>query len=78
LNGRKSIVQWDIDSIRFHYPAEHQLDGGVRHDLEMQIFHKDNNGKSFSCNGHIAALSVFFNLTDTSATDPKTFFDFQT
>ena len=38
-NTRNSVVRWDIDHVRFHYPAEHTFNG-TRHDLEMQIFHK--------------------------------------
>mmetsp|Transcript_6768 Transcript_6768/g.10883 ORF Transcript_6768/g.10883 Transcript_6768/m.10883 type:complete len:155 (-) Transcript_6768:299-763(-) len=68
-------VQWQVDSVVFHYPAEH-LFNNTRHDMEMQIFTTDRLGFAQSCSNKTSFLSVFFSKDDT-ATDPNGFFDFQ-
>ena len=60
-------------NIRFHYPAEHMLNG-TTYDLEMQIFGNDTYNRALACFSQHSAISVFFKLDDTS-TNP--FFDWQ-
>lgn len=69
-------VPWEIDEVRFHYPAEHTFNGD-RADLEMQIFHKVDK-IAFACKSNSSALSLFFNLTGDSSLETNGFFeDFQ-
>mmetsp|Transcript_4749 Transcript_4749/g.8126 ORF Transcript_4749/g.8126 Transcript_4749/m.8126 type:complete len:159 (-) Transcript_4749:84-560(-) len=66
---------WDVESVRFHYPAEH-LFNSTAYDLEMQIFHKDTHKRCLACSSKQAALSVFFSL-DKGTLPTGSFFDFQ-
>ena len=37
-----NAIKWNAKFIKFHYPAEHTY-AGVRHDVEMQIYHDVRN-----------------------------------
>ena len=72
-NTANPQVHWSIDNIRFHYPAEHTING-TQYDLEMQIFGSDLARQSILCNGK-GAVSIFFQI-DTEE-EGNSFFDWQ-
>jgi len=41
--AKSSVVKWNIDHLRFHWPAEHTFMGATAQALEMQIFTKVSN-----------------------------------
>mmetsp|Transcript_24352 Transcript_24352/g.33220 ORF Transcript_24352/g.33220 Transcript_24352/m.33220 type:complete len:246 (+) Transcript_24352:47-784(+) len=66
-------ITWIPTEIRFHYPAEHTVNG-TAYDLEMQIIF-NTNSKVLLCQAYQGALSVFFNIDDTAG--DNAFFDWQ-
>jgi len=64
-------LYWEIESVRFHHPAEHKING-TTYDLEMQIFAKDYYSRKVICMGEVGATSIFFKLGDENK-----FFDWQ-
>lgn len=70
-NATNHIVYYDAMNLRFHYPAEHSLNG-TRYDLEMQIFGGDRFGRSLGCFSNNSAVSIFFKIGDANS-----FFDWQ-
>jgi hypothetical protein len=65
------IVYYEATNIRFHYPAEHLLNG-TRYDLEMQIFGNDTFNRALGCFSHHAAVSILFQIDPNSS--PHDFF----
>ena len=71
-NKMNPQIVWDVESIRFHHPAEHKING-TTYDLEMQVFGRDLYDRHIICDGN-SAISLFFNIDDSSTSD---FFDWQ-
>lgn len=72
-NSTNHIVYYETTNLRFHYPAEHVLNG-TRYDLEMQIFGSDRFGRSLGCFSNNSAISIMFKIDDTK---PNDFFAWQ-
>jgi len=58
-------VYWDSYELRFHHPAEHQLNN-TQYAMEMQIFSNDPYKNKLLCTAGIAAISILFELDDAS------------
>ena len=57
-------ITWQVDQIRFHYPAEHSLNEET-FDLEMQIVMNDISDRCQWCTSGNGVLSLFFNVGET-------------
>jgi hypothetical protein len=73
-NATNHVVYYETTNLRFHYPAEHVLNG-TRYDLEMQIFGSDRFGRSLGCFSNNSAVSILFKIDDTVDANP--FFSWQ-
>ena len=62
--------KFTAEYLEFHSPSEHVFEEGVYADLEMQIYHSDDFGKSKSKNG--LYISILFN----KGGEHNPFFDF--
>lgn len=53
---------------RFHFPAEHKING-VTYDAEFQIIGKDAKNLASYCAAHSAGLSLMIKVDDTQPDD---------
>jgi hypothetical protein len=60
---------WDVSFVRFHYPAEHNINGDDPYDLEMQIHFTERYQRAQWCSSYKGALSLFFRVADTQDDD---------
>jgi hypothetical protein len=71
-------VRMNATMVRFHTPAEHQIEGQDPYDMEMQIYHNVSDlimsERAFHCSSHQAVVSLLFRVSKT----PNPLFDFQT
>lgn len=69
-------LYWDVTGIRFHYPAEHKVNGTI-YDVEMQIFGNDFYSRHVTCFSGVGATSIFFMVDPANPDVGNPFFDWQ-